>query len=107
MVYAIGLEGRVPPGSSSGFGTYPNPFGVERPDPGLPMIAGETGGGYFELTRTDDLAKTFARVAEELHKQYALGFEPQVFDGKTHKLKVRVTKPGMTARARKSFVASK
>ena len=27
----------------------------QRPDPGLPKIAEETGGGYFELTRADDL----------------------------------------------------
>jgi VWFA-related protein len=106
MIYAIGLESRTPGGGGfGGFGA--NPLGVERPDPGLPTIAAETGGGYFELTRTDDLASTFARVAEELHKQYALGFEPARLDGKTHKLKVRVKKDGMTVRARKTYVAAK
>jgi VWFA-related protein len=112
MVYAIGLESRTRPGmgamprSMGGFGGG-NPLGVERPDPGLAMVAADTGGGYFELTRTEDLGSTFTRVAEELHKQYALGFEPAKLDGKTHKLKVRVTKPGMTVRARKSYVAAK
>jgi Ca-activated chloride channel homolog len=112
MVYAIGLESRTPPGPGGmrgpmgGFGGG-NPLGVERPDPGLGMVAGETGGGYFELRRADDLASTFTRVAEELHKQYALGFEPSKLDGKSHKLKVRVKKPGMTVRARKSYVAAK
>lgn len=112
MVYAIGLESRMPPGAGGvrgpmgGFGGG-NPLGVERPDPGLPMIAGETGGGYFELRRADDLASTFSRVAEELHKQYALGFEPSKLDGKSHKLKVRVKRPGMTVRARKSYVAAR
>ena len=47
---------------------------TQRPDPGLPKIAAETGGGYFELTRADDLQSTFARVADELHQQYTLGF---------------------------------
>jgi VWFA-related protein len=112
MIYAIGLESRTRPGmagrpgSMGGFGGG-NPLGVERPDPGLAMVAGETGGGYFELKHADDLAATFTRVAEELHKQYALGFEPSKLDGKTHKLKVRVKKPGMDVRARKSYVAAK
>ena len=116
MVYAIGLESRMPPqtggggmargGLSGGFGGG-NAFGIQRPDPGLPTIAGETGGGYFELRTADDLSGTFARVAEELHRQYALGFEPANLDGKTHKLEVKVKKPGLKVRARKHYVASK
>ena len=120
MVYAIGLasqqvgpgRGRgpavAPPGggfgSFGGFGSRPD---VQKPDPGLPRIAAETGGGYFELTRANDLAATFARVADELHHQYALGFEPTKLDGKTHKVQVRLTTPGLTARARKSYVAAR
>ena len=46
------------------------------PDEGLPKIAAATGGGYFELTSANDLASTFARVADELHHQYALGLHP-------------------------------
>ena len=118
MVYAIGLESRMPPAGGGmggmrgrgigggGFGGT-NAFGVQRPDPGLPTLAGETGGGYFELRNADDLAGTFSRVAEELHRQYALGFEPEKLDGKTHRLEVRVKKPGVRVRARKHYVASK
>ena len=117
MVYAIGLESRLPPVGGSGglggggFGTGGfgggNPLGVQRPDPGLPTIAGETGGGYFELRTSDDLASTFTRVAEELHRQYALGFEPARLDGKMHKVEVKVKKPGLKVRARKHYVATK
>jgi hypothetical protein len=80
---------------------------VEKPVPGLARLAGASGGGYFELSRANDLLSTFGRVADELHHQYALGFEPEKLDGKTHKLEVRVTGPGMTARARKSYVAAR
>jgi len=66
-----------------------------------------TGGGYFELKRTADLGETFTRVAEELHSQYVLGFSPETFDGKVHKLDVRVKKTGMVARARKTYVATR
>ena len=55
---------------------------------------------------TDELGATFTRVAEELHSQYVLGFSPAVLDGKVHKLEVRLKKPGMEARARKSYLAT-
>ena len=112
MVYAIGLESRgMPTGGRGGLsgGGFGGGFGgmTQRPDPGLPKIAGETGGGYFELTRAEDLASTFARVADELHRQYALGFEPSKLDDKTHKLEVKIKQAGAKARARKSYVASR
>ena len=77
----------------------------DKPDDGLPKIASVTGGGYFELTSTSDLGSTFARVADELHRQYALGFTPVALDGKMHTLDVRLSGTGMTARARKSYLA--
>ncbi len=94
MVYGIGLRSHV-------MGT------TSRPDPGLKKLATETGGGYFELKTTDELNSTFSRVADELHRQYVLGFTPTVLDGKVHKLNVVVTRPGMAARARQSYVADK
>jgi hypothetical protein len=45
-------------------------------------------------------------VSEELHSQYVIGFSPEARDGKVHKLELRVKRPGMKTRARKSYVAS-
>jgi VWFA-related protein len=127
MVYAIGLAGSDPsntrrgtgrPGSG-GFGRARGGFGgggfghgghggsavADKPDEGLVKIAAVTGGGYFELTSTSDLAATFSRVADELHRQYALGFTPDRLDGKMHTLEVRVAGEAMTVRARKSYLA--
>jgi Ca-activated chloride channel family protein len=98
MVYGIGLAGEEP-----GPGGRPT---RTRPDRSLRKIADETGGGYFELNHRDLLTTTFTRVSEELHSQYVLGFAPQARDGKVHKLELRVKRPGMKARARKSYVAS-
>lgn len=81
-------------------------FQTDHPDDGLPKIAEATGGGYFQLSSTDDLAKTFNRVADELHHQYALGFTPTRLDGKLHKLDVRITPSTLTARARRSYLAT-
>jgi len=97
MIYAIGLESEIFNGQR---------MQRTRPDRGLRKLADETGGGYFELKKTDDLAPTFTRVAQELHSLYALGFTPTVFDGKEHKLEVRVKTPGAVVRARKSYIAS-
>jgi Ca-activated chloride channel family protein len=97
MVYSIGLESDYFNGQR---------MVRSRPDSGLRKISDETGGGYFELKKTADLAPTFTRVAQELHSQYVLGFTPLQLDNRVHKVTVRVTKPGMTARARRSYIAS-
>jgi Ca-activated chloride channel family protein len=96
MVYAIGLESIYFNGQQTV---------RSRPDAGLKKIAEETGGGYFELKKSADLSSTFTRVAQELHSQYVLGFAPAQLDGKVHKLLLRMKQPGMTARARRSYLA--
>ena len=98
MVYSIGLETEIFNGQRR-----------ERssPDRGLKKLSEETGGGFFLLKKQDELGPTFTRVAQELHSQYVLGFSPTTLDGKVHKLEVKVKKPGMNPRARKSYLASK
>jgi len=97
MVYGIGLESDYFNGQQRV---------RTRPDGGLQRLAEETGGGYFLLKRTAELAPTFTRVAQELHSQYVLGFEAPQLDGRVHRVSVRMKQPGMTARARRSYVAA-
>jgi Ca-activated chloride channel family protein len=96
IVYAIGLQS-----------TYFNGQRMVRsqPDRSLRKIAEETGGGYFELKKTDELAPTFTRVAQELHSLYTIGFSPAALDGKEHKLDLKMKQSGMVARARKTYIA--
>jgi len=96
MIYAIGLSSHYFDGQR---------MVNSKPDSGLKKIADETGGGFFELKNTSDLAPTFTRVAQELHSQYVLGFTPMQLDGKVHRLTVRLKQGGMTARARRSYLA--
>ena len=96
MIYAVGLRSDYFNGSRQV---------RSKPDSGLKRLAEETGGGYFELDDTSDLAPTFTRVAQELHSQYVLGFTPTVLDGKIHRINIRA-KTGMTVRARRSYLAS-
>jgi Ca-activated chloride channel family protein len=97
MVYSIGLESE-----------YFNGMRIvkTRPSRDLRKISDETGGGYFELVKSAELAPTFTRVAQELRSQYLIGFAPTALDGKVHKLEVKVTRPGMTVRARRSYLAA-
>jgi Ca-activated chloride channel family protein len=97
MIYAIGLESRYFNGQTQV---------RTKPDSGLRKIADETGGGYFELTKASELAPTFTKVAQELHSQYVIGFTPTQLDNRVHKLAVKMKQPGMTARARRSYVAA-
>src|SRR5713101_7061001 len=97
MVYGIGFES-----------VYFNGQRMVRskPDGGLQKLADETGGGYFELQKATDLSPTFTRVAQELHSQYVIGFAPTQLDNKVHKLAVKVKQSGLTARARRSYLAA-
>jgi VWFA-related protein len=104
MIYAVGMRSR-----------FQHPMGMDLrqalvedlPDPGLAKVAEETGGGYLEIKAGQDLDAAFARVADELHAQYLLGFTPPKRDGKVHKIDVRVTSQGFKLRARRSYVAPK
>ena len=96
MVYSIGFESNYFNGVR---------YVRTRPDRNLKKYAEETGGGYFELKDTDELGPTFTRVSRELHSQYVVGFTPTVRDGKLHELDVRLSRRGMTARARKTYIA--
>ena len=97
MVYSVGMENEYMNG---------NQRVRTSPDRGLRRLSDETGGGFFMLKKKDELGPTFTRIAQELHNQYVMGFTPETLDNKIHKLEVRVKRPGNTARARKSYVAS-
>ena len=97
MVYSIGLESEFFNGMRSV---------RTKPSRDLRKISDETGGGYFELVKSADLAPTFSRVAQELRSQYLIGFAPVSLDNKVHKLEVKVNRPGMTVRARRSYLAA-
>ena len=63
-------------------------------DPALQQLAEQSGGGYFQLKSTDDLAATFVRVSQELHQQYMIAFPIAARDGQVHDLDVRVRGDG-------------
>jgi Ca-activated chloride channel family protein len=105
MIYGVGLRSAIPLSGPGNGGTLGEQLAATLPDPNLGRAADDTGGGYFELRGHDDLGATFARVAEELHRQYVIGFAPPARDGKVHKIEVKVRGNGMKSRTRKTYVA--
>jgi Ca-activated chloride channel family protein len=109
MVYAIGMRSRPSRRAPAGLG----PGGLQAmltedlPDAGLARVAEESGGGYTEIRFGQDLGAAFAAVAEEIHSQYLVAFDPPKRDGKVHDIEVRVKERGLTPRARKNYVAPK
>lgn len=107
MIYGVGMRsrGRRPMMPGMGPGGLQAALTADLPDPGLARVAEETGGGYVEIRPSEDLSDAFARVADELHSQYLLGFAPPKRDGKVHDIEIKVAQKGVTPRARKSYVA--
>jgi Ca-activated chloride channel family protein len=107
MVYGVGMRPRAQRTIGTGIDALRGALMAGEPDPGLARVAEESGGGYAEVRLGDNLGLAFAQVAEELHSQYLLGFDPSKRDGKVHDIQIRVNQPGMKPRARKNYVAPK
>ena len=89
MTYAVGVRGRER---------------LETRE--LTAIARATGGWYFELKPTDDVTARMQQIADELHRQYAIGFTPAALDDRMHRIEVKVKRPALTVRARRAYLAS-
>ena len=108
MIYGIGMRSRMARRAPIGPIDIQAAMIADLPDPGLGLAAEQTGGGYLEIRPTQDLGEAFARVVDELHSQYLIGFAPPKRDGKVHDLEVRiVSQRGLKPRARKNYVAPK
>jgi hypothetical protein len=81
--------------------------GLSTRDAELRRLARESGGERYRLSQESELAPAFRRIVDELHHQYLLGFVPDAFDGQRHTIDVRVARPGVTVRARRSYVATR
>jgi VWFA-related protein len=106
-------------GSSTSTQTYNAPANNGAPIPGstkedydranvyLHALADKTGGRLYQANDTRQLADAFARIAEELRRQYTLGYYPKassVGDGERRAIRVRVRQPNLAVKARNSYV---
>ena len=72
----------------------------------LHQLADKTGARLYQANDPAQLADAFARIAEELRRQYSLGYYPQtpVQSGEPREIKVRVNRPNLAVRARNSYI---
>lgn len=71
----------------------------------LQQLADMSGGIVERADKLGDLKAALGRIAEELRHQYLLGYYPtnKQKDDKTRKITVRVTRQGVTVRARPAY----
>ena len=134
LVYALGIDGSGR-GTQSSPRTQPKPPIISIPGVGRPrfpfalpqiiwgggssgskdrvnadalrQITDDTGGRTEIIREIRDLEGATARIADELSQQYSLGYTgPGDKDGKWHRIRVEVSEPSATVRARAGYFAS-
>jgi VWFA-related protein len=102
QTYNAPLNGGLPlPGTSK--------EDYDRADRYLHALADKTGGRLYEANDTDQLGQAFARIAEELGRQYSLGYYPKndSADGTGRRqIRVKVRQPNLAVKARNSYTKS-
>jgi VWFA-related protein len=72
----------------------------------LRTLSEETGG--FAVVNRNDFTTSFDRIVRDNSSYYVLAYyPPDAKPGRVHKIDVRVTRPGVTVRARKGYVTPK
>lgn len=81
---------------------------AERVNAGvLRQITDDTGGRTEIVRGFGDLDNATARIADELSRQYYLGYvSPGKKDGRWHAIRVEVKDRGLAVRARRGYIAS-
>ena len=72
----------------------------------LETLALNSGGRNFEADSTANLDAAFSGIAEELRRQYSLGYYPEKVGqaGERKQIKVRVMRPNLVVRAKNSYI---
>ena len=72
----------------------------------LHELAERTGARNYQADSTQNLSAAFANVAEELRRQYTLGYYPKTpaQAGQRRQIRVRVSQPNLAVRTRDSYV---
>ena len=72
-------------------------------DRDLTYLVDRSGGARFVLSDDANLEQTFTRVADELRRQYLIGFVPHAGLTGRQQLDLRVKRPGHRAQVRREF----
>lgn len=72
----------------------------------LQALAQNSGGRSFEAPTMNNLDAAFSGIAEELRRQYSLGYYPETVGqaGERRQIRVRVARPNLVVRAKSSYI---
>jgi VWFA-related protein len=72
----------------------------------LHELAERTGARSYQADSTQNLSTAFANIAEELRRQYSLGYYPKTLSqaGQRRQISVRVNQPNLAVRTRDTYV---
>jgi VWFA-related protein len=98
-------------GGRRGGGGYPGGgrSREERPDGKkiLERLSRETGGGFFEVSRKQDITKIYTQIEEELRNQYSIGYTSDQGDAVAgyRKIVLAAKKNGLIVQTRDGYYA--
>jgi len=108
MIGIILGGGQIPIGGMGGMGgsAGSSPQEYETGRRYLAGLAANSGGRQFEADTHRNLDAAFSGIAEELRRQYSLGYYPDAVGqrGDRKQIKVRVMRPGLVVRAKTSYI---
>ncbi|HEX3185897.1 MAG TPA: hypothetical protein VHQ94_13935, partial [Pyrinomonadaceae bacterium] len=72
----------------------------------LEELANSTGGREYPADSLQNMSYAFANVAEELRRQYSIGYYPKRLPqaGQRRMIKVRAKQPNLAVRSRESYI---
>jgi VWFA-related protein len=90
--------------SRSGSGTSRGEY--ETANRYLQEMAERTGARTYQADSMQNLASAFSKIAEELRRQYSLGYYPKnpAQAGQRRQIRVRVNQPNLAVKTRDSYV---
>jgi hypothetical protein len=93
-------------GGGGGVGTGRSDY--ERADAYLRDLAEKTGARGYRADNMYNISEAFRLIAEELRRQYSLGYYPKsaAQSGQRRQIRVRVNQPGLIVRARDSYIST-
>jgi Ca-activated chloride channel homolog len=93
-------------GGGGGGGVGSNRADYERANRYLRELAEKTGARQYQADNTTNLSYAFRNIAEELRRQYSLGYYPirPPQNGQRRQVRVRVNQPNLAVRSRDSYI---
>src|SRR5262245_46720289 len=76
-------------------------------DERLRKLARTTGGRAYFVETAGEFQSAYREIADLLRHEYALAFEPRVFDGRIHELRVEVNRAGIAIEHRPAYLAAR